>query len=150
MADLRADITIGQRGPVGPAGPQGLQGPQGPQGPQGANGDGTNSEMSVIIEGTGVNYDLYPNIYYKITTTENMKAFLNFNLIDGETGVCNEYQGEIQYTGSTFHYLKRSPGITWVFNNVEENTNAYFKIEPNKKYLFSIINEVGILVGVDL
>ena len=150
MADLRADITIGERGPIGPSGPQGPRGEQGPQGPQGANGDGTNSEMAVIIEGTAVNYDLYPNIYYKITTTANMKSFLNFNLMAGQDGVCNEYQGEIQYTGSTFHYLKRSPEITWVFNNVEEQTSNYFKIEPNKKYLFSIINGVGILVGVDL
>lgn len=143
MANLRADITIGQRGPQGRQGPQGPQGMQGPQGPRGANGDGTTSQLFLeTIENT---VELNPNVYYNLSLGNATETTVS--LIEGDDTLANEYLGQIKVDNNGLIF--KIPGVEWIIgNDIEFTKDVDFNIilDTGKKYLFSIVNYVGIMV----
>ena len=146
MANLRADITIGQRGPAGPRGPQGPRGEQGPRGPQGANGangDGTTTQLTLQTSENTIN--LNANMYYNLTL--NNATETTVHLIDGDAGLANEYLGQITVANDGLMF--KIQGVRWVLgSNIEYTEDVDFNITMNsgKTYLFSIVNNIGIMV----
>ena len=143
MANLRAEITIGQRGPIGPRGPQGERGPQGPQGPRGANGDGTTSQLDLATSENTL--ELNPNVYYNLILGNATEATVS--LIPGADTLANEYLGQIKVDNNGLIF--KIPGVEWIIgNDIEYTKDVDFNIimDTGKKYLFSIVNNVGIMV----
>lgn len=148
MANLRADITIGQRGPAGPRGPQGPRGEQGPRGPQGANGangDGTTTQLTLQTSENTIN--LNANVYYNLTLNNATETTLR--LINGEAGLANEYLGQITVAADSLTF--KIQGVHWLLgDNIKYTEGEDFNIIMNsgKTYLFSIVNDIGIMVVV--
>jgi hypothetical protein len=140
MANLQADITIGQRGPVGPRGPRG---PQGPVGPQGANGDGTTPQL--IVQTSEDTVELNPNVYYNLTL--NNATDTTVYLAEGVAGLANEYLGQI--TVANDGLIFKIPNVQWILDsNIEytEDTDFNIILDSGNTYLFSVVNEIGIMV----
>lgn len=146
----------GPKGEVGPQGKQGIQGPIGPQGEQGIQGiqgkkgidgkDGTNGKDG--INGTnGKNYSV--EIAESTLTTQKIESnkFYKFGEVSSlnitlaaitDTSVLNEYMFEF-VSGTTATTLTLPNAVKWL----ETPT-----IEANKIYQCSIVDNIGVLLGV--
>lgn len=134
----------GVQGKQGPQGEQGIQGPAGPQGEKGADGkngingkDGTNGKnYSVqVVESTTTVLEIQPNIFYKFGEVSS----LNITLATiTDTSVLNEYMFEF-VSGSTATTLTLPNTIKWLETP---------SIESNKIYQCSIVDNIGVLLGV--
>lgn len=125
----------GDTGETGPQGPQGVQGKQGPQGIQGTAGqDGKNYSVEVV-ESTSNTQEIQPNKFYKFGEVTE----LNLTLAEiTDTTQLNEYMFEFT-SGSTATTLTLPNTIKWL----ETPT-----VEANKIYQCSIVDNVGVLLGV--
>lgn len=143
MAELRADIAIGQRGPIGPQGPIGPRGPQGPRGTQGANGDGTTTQL--ILQTSEDTVELNPNVYYNLTL--NNATDTTVYLVEGDAGLANEYLGQI--TVSNDDLMFKIANVQWILeSSIEytEGTDYTIIMNTGNTYLFSIVNDIGLMV----
>lgn len=134
----------GPQGPQGVQGEQGIQGPSGPQGEKGADGkngingkDGTNGKnYSVqVVESTSSTQEIQPNKFYKFGEVSTLNITL---AAITDTSVLNEYMFEFT-SGSTATTLTLPNTIKWL----ETPT-----IESNKIYQCSIVDNIGVLLGV--
>lgn len=134
----------GETGPQGPQGVQGKQGPQGVQGEKGADGkngingkDGTNGKnYSVQVVGsTTTVLEIQPNKFYKFGEVLSLNITL---AAITDTSVLNEYMFEF-VSGTTATTLTLPNSIKWL----ETPT-----IESNKIYQCSIVDNIGVLLGV--
>lgn len=146
----------GPKGEVGPQGEQGIQGPIGPQGEQGiqgiqgkkgidgkdgANGkDGTNGtdgkNYSVeIVESTLTTQEIESNKFYKFGEVSSLNITL---AAITDTSVLNEFMFEF-ISGATATTLTLPNTVKWI----ETPT-----IEANKIYQCSIVDNIGVLLGV--
>lgn len=141
---------IGERGPTGETGPQGPKGDKGdkgnkgdkgdtgetgPQGIQGPAGqDGKNYSVEVV-ESTSSTQEIQPNKFYKFGEVSSLNITL---AAITDTSVLNEYMFEFT-SGSTATTLTLPNTIKWL----ETPT-----IESNKIYQCSIVDNIGVLLGV--
>lgn len=134
----------GEKGDTGPQGEQGIQGPAGPQGEKGADGkngingkDGTNGKnYSVqVVESTSSTQEIQSNKFYKFGEVSSLNITL---AAITDTSVLNEYMFEF-VSGTTATTLTLPNSIKWL----ETPT-----IESNKIYQCSIVDNVGVLLGV--
>lgn len=138
---------IGERGPTGETGPQGPKGDKGnkgdkgdtgetgPQGIQGPAGqDGKNYSVEVV-ESTSSTQEIQSNKFYKFGEVSSLNITL---AAITDTSVLNEYMFEFT-SGSTATTLTLPNTIRWLETP---------SIEANKTYQCSIVNDIGILVGV--
>lgn len=143
MANLQADITIGQRGPTGPAGPAGPQGPAGPRGPQGVNGDGTTTQL--IVQTSEDTVELNPNVYYNLVL--NNATDTTAYLVEGTAGLANEYLGQITVANDGFMFS--IPNVQWIIDGeieYTEDTEYTIIMDTGNTYLFSVVNNIGVMV----
>lgn len=144
-----ADLK-GEKGDVGATGPQGVQGERGdtgPQGPAGKDGiDGKNGKDGVngqdgknysveVVESITTTQEIQPNKFYKFGEVTELNLTLS-EITD--TTQLNEFMFEF-VSGATATTLTLPDTIKWL----ETPT-----IEDNKTYQCSIVNNIGILVGV--
>ena len=131
----------GEKGDTGPQGPQGIQGPKGEQGEKGADGkNGTNGvngkNYSVqVVESTTTVLEIQTNKFYKFGEVSSLNITL---AAITDTSVLNEYMFEFT-SGSTATTLTLPNTIKWL----ETPT-----IESNKIYQCSIVDNIGVLLGV--
>lgn len=134
----------GPQGPQGVQGEQGIQGPAGPQGEKGADGkngingkDGTNGKnYSVqVVECTSSTQEIQPNKFYKFGEVSSLNITL---AAITDTSVLNEYMFEF-VSGSTATTLTLPNIIKWLETP---------SIEANKIYQCSIVDNIGVLLGV--
>lgn len=93
---------------------------------------------SVDVPNDGVvNKQLDPNVFYNFTG--NITA-LNITFSQGESGRENEYKGQF-VTGVTVPAVSFPVGVSWVGDEFPE-------LEAQKTYQFSVLNNVGVIVGV--
>lgn len=132
---------IGPQGPKGDAGPQGIQGPSGEKGEKGADGkNGTNGvngkNYSVqVVESTTTVLEIQPNKFYKFGEVSTLNITL---AAITDTSVLNEYMFEFT-SGSTATTLTLPNIIKWLETP---------SIEANKTYQCSIVDNIGVLLGV--
>lgn len=147
-SDLKGDKgDKGDTGPQGEQGPQGIQGikgdkgdkgdtgetgPQGIQGPAGQDGKNYSVE---VVESTTTTLEIQPNKFYKFGEVSSLNITL---AAITDTSVLNEYMFEFT-SGSTATTLTLPNTIRWLETP---------SIEANKTYQCSIVNDIGILVGV--
>ncbi len=140
----------GDTGETGPQGPQGVQGKQGPQGEQGIQGpagpkgekgvqgekgtDGKNYSVE-IVENTSNTQEIQSNKFYKFGEVSSLNITL---AAITDTSVLNEYMFEF-ISGSTATTLTLPNAIKWLETP---------SIEANKIYQCSIVNNIGVLLGV--
>ena len=140
----------GDTGETGPQGPQGVQGKQGPQGEQGIQGpagpkgekgvqgekgtDGKNYSVE-IVESTSSTQEIQSNKFYKFGEVSSLNITL---AAITDTSVLNEYMFEF-ISGSTATTLTLPNAIKWLETP---------SIEANKIYQCSIVNNIGVLLGV--
>ena len=146
----------GPKGEVGPQGEQGIQGPIGPQGEQGIQGiqgkkgidgkDGTNGKDGIngtngknysveIVESTLTTQEIEPNKFYKFGEVSSLNITL---AAITDTSVLNEFMFEF-ISGATATTLTLPNTVKWI----ETPT-----IEANKIYQCSIVDNIGVLLGV--
>lgn len=134
----------GVQGKQGTQGEQGIQGPAGPQGEKGADGkngingkDGTNGKnYSVqVVESTSSTQEIQPNKFYKFGEVSSLNITL---AAITDTSVLNEYMFEF-VSGSTATTLTLPNIIKWLETP---------SIEANKIYQCSIVDNIGVLLGV--
>lgn len=134
----------GIQGPIGPQGEQGIQGIQGKKGidgKDGANGkDGTNGtdgkNYSVeIVESTLATQEIESNKFYKFGEVSSLNITL---AAITDTSVLNEFMFEF-ISGATATTLTLPNTVKWL----ETPT-----IEVNKIYQCSIVDNIGVLLGV--
>lgn len=134
----------GVQGKQGPQGEQGIQGPAGPQGEKGADGkngingkDGTNGKnYSVqVVESTTTVLEIQPNKFYKFGEVSSLNITL---AAITDTSVLNEYMFEF-ISGSTATTLTLPNTIKWLETP---------SVEANEIYQCSIVDNVGVLLGV--
>ena len=128
----------GDKGPQGIQGPKGETGPQGIQGPAGQNGtngiDGKNYSVEVV-ESTTTTLEIQPNKFYKFGEVTE----LNLTLAEiTDNTQLNEYMFEF-LSGATATTLTLPSSVKWL----ETPT-----IESNKIYQCSIVDNIGVLLGV--
>ena len=122
----------GDTGETGETGPQGIQGPAGKDGTNGIDGKNYSVE---VVESTTTTLEIQPNKFYKFGEVTE----LNLTLAEiTDTTQLNEYMFEF-VSGSTATTLTLPSTVKWL----ETPT-----IESNKIYQCSIVNNIGILVGV--
>ena len=138
-ADLKGDK--GPQGIQGPKGEQGVKGdtgetgPQGPAGQNGTNGiDGKNYSVEVV-ESTTTTLEIQPNKFYKFGEVTELS--LTLAEITDNTQL-NEYMFEF-ISGATATTLTLPSSVKWL----ETPT-----IESNKTYQCSIVDNIGVLLGV--
>ena len=117
---------IGERGPTGETRPQGIQGPAGQ--------DGKNYSVEVVESAT-TTLEIKANKFYKFGDVSSLNITL---AAITDTSVLNEFMFEF-VSGSTATTLTLPSSVKWL----ETPT-----IESNKIYQCSIVNNIGILVGV--
>lgn len=149
----------GEKGDIGETGPQGIQGPIGPQGEQGVQGiqgekgidgkngkDGTNGKDGIngtngenysveIVESTLTTQEIEPNKFYKFGEVTE----LNLTLA--------EITDNTQLNEFMFEFVSASTATTLTWPNTIRWLETP-SIEANKTYQCSIVNNIGILVGV--
>lgn len=131
----------GEKGDTGPQGPQGIQGPKGEQGEKGADGkNGTNGvngkNYSVqVVESTTTVLEIQTNKFYKFGEVSTLNITL---AAITDTTQLNEYMFEF-ISGSTATTLTLPNAIKWLETP---------SIESNKIYQCSIVNNIGVLLGV--
>ena len=128
----------GDKGPQGIQGPKGETGPQGIQGPAGENGkngiDGKNYSVEVVESAT-TTLEIQPNKFYKFGEVTE----LNLTLAEiTDNTQLNEYMFEF-ISGATATTLTLPSSVKWL----ETPT-----IESNKIYQCSIVDNIGVLLGV--
>ncbi|MFQ7075356.1 MAG: hypothetical protein ACLRQZ_03120 [Clostridia bacterium] len=146
----------GEKGDIGETGPQGIQGPIGPQGEQGKQGiqgkkgidgkDGTNGKDGIngtngknysveIVKSTLTTQEIESNKFYKFGEVSSLNITL---AAITDTSVLNEYMFEF-ISGATATTLTLPNAVKWL----ETPT-----IEANKIYQCSIVDNIGVLLGV--
>jgi hypothetical protein len=134
----------GVQGKQGPQGEQGIQGPAGPQGEKGADGkngingkDGTNGKnYSVqVVESTSSTQEIQSNKFYKFGEVSSLNITL---AAITDTSVLNEYMFEF-VSGTTATTLTLPNAVKWLKTPT---------IEANKIYQCSIVDNIGVLLGV--
>ncbi len=149
----------GEKGDIGETGPQGIQGPKGEVGPQGEQGiqgiqgkkgidgkDGTNGKDGIngtngknysveIVESTLTTQEIEPNKFYKFGEVSSLNITL---AAITDTSVLNEFMFEF-ISGATATTLTLPNAVKWP----ETPT-----IEANKIYQCSIVDNIGVLLGV--
>lgn len=137
----------GIQGPIGPQGEQGIQGVQGKKGIDGKNGkDGTNGKDGIngtngknysveIVESTLTTQEIEPNKFYKFGEVSSLNITL---AAITDTSVLNEYMFEF-ISGATATTLTLPNAVKWL----ETPT-----IKANKIYQCSIVDNIGVLLGV--
>ena len=91
-------------------------------------------EVSNSNNVSNVSVSLYPNIFYDITGDF---TYLNIDLQNNTTSKAYEYKGQFK-SGAT--------ALTVSFPSFVTITGS--SIEPNKTYQFSIVNNIGVVIGV--
>ena len=140
----------GDTGETGPQGPQGVQGKQGPQGEQGIQGpagpkgekgvqgekgtDGKNYSVE-IVESTSNTQEIQSNKFYKFGEVSSLNITL---AAITDTSVLNEYMFEF-VSGTTATTLTLPNTVKWLETP---------SVEANKVYQCSIVDNVGVLLGV--
>lgn len=146
----------GEKGDIGETGPQGIQGPIGPQGEQGKQGiqgkkgidgkDGTNGKDGIngtngknysveIVKSTLTTQEIESNKFYKFGEVSSLNITL---AAITDTSILNEYMFEF-VSGATATTLTLPNAVKWL----ETPT-----IEANKIYQCSIVDNIGVLLGV--
>lgn len=137
----------GIQGPIGPQGEQGIQGVQGEKGINGKNGkDGTNGKDGIngtngenysveIVESTLTTQEIESNKFYKFGEVSSLNITL---AAITDTSVLNEYMFEF-VSGTTATTLTLPNAVKWL----ETPT-----IEANRIYQCSIVDNIGVLLGV--
>ena len=95
-----------------------------------------NSRLVTISDNGVVSQALSPNVFYNFTGTITSLTITFGNAILGRE--C-EYKGQF-LSGSTAPTVTFPNGITWI--------DEFPTIEINKTYQFSILNNIGIIVGI--
>ena len=95
-----------------------------------------NTRMVTVSDNGAVSQALSPNVFYDFTGTLTSLTITLSSTINGRE--C-EYKGQF-LSGSTAPTVTFPNGITWV--------DEFPTIEANKTYQFSILNNIGIIVGV--
>lgn len=91
----------------------------------------------IVLDVTGdVSQELLPDVFYHFT---GALTSLNITLGEAVGGRENEYKGQF-LTGSTPPLVTFPADIVWI--------GGFLSIEANKNYQFSILNDIGVLVGV--
>lgn len=129
---LTGNITIGERGP---------QGETGPQGPRGEAGSAYITQQSVTTTNESNVLELLSNVYYIINNT-NTHGILTIALTGIQEGLCNEFLGEVTSSSSVFFSFPE--GTRWLTNGVDVVDNQVV-ILPSKKYVFSVVNGLGVV-----
>ena len=152
----------GEKGDIGETGPQGIQGPKGEVGPQGEQGvqgiqgekgidgkngkDGTNGKDGIngtngenysveIVESTLTTQEIEPNKFYKFGEVTEINLTLA------------EITDNTQLNEFMFEFVSASTATTLTLPNTIRWLETP-SIEANKTYQCSIVNNIGILVGV--
>ena len=120
------------KGDKGDTGPQGIQGTAGQDGKNGIDGKNYSVE---VVESTSSTQKIQPNKFYKFGEVSSLNITL---AAITDTSVLNEYMFEFT-SGSTATTLTLPNTIKWL----ETPT-----IESNKIYQCSIVDNVGVLLGV--
>ena len=120
------------KGDKGDTGPQGIQGTSGQDGKNGIDGKNYSVE---VVESTSSTQEIQPNKFYKFGEVSSLNITL---AAITDTSVLNEYMFEFT-SGSTATTLTLPNTIKWL----ETPT-----IESNKIYQCSIVDNVGVLLGV--
>ena len=120
------------KGEKGDTGPQGIQGTAGQDGKNGIDGKNYSVE---VVESTSSTQEIQPNKFYKFGEVSSLNITL---AAITDTSVLNEYMFEFT-SGSTATTLTLPNTIKWL----ETPT-----IESNKIYQCSIVDNVGVLLGV--
>ena len=93
---------------------------------------------SVEVESGGeISQELNPGVFYNFTGDISS---LTISFADAEEGRENEYKGQFS-TGESAPTISFPNGIVWVGGEFPE-------IEAQKTYQFSVLNNVGVIVGV--
>lgn len=120
------------KGEKGDTGPQGIQGTAGQDGKNGIDGKNYSVE---VVESTSSTQEIQPNKFYKFGEVSSLNITL---AAITDTTQLNEFMFEF-VSGATATTLTLPDTIKWL----ETPT-----IESNKIYQCSIVNNIGILVGV--
>lgn len=133
--DVKSDVLKGDPGADGQNGKDGSDGADGKDGQNGVDGqDGKNYSVEVV-ESTTTTLEIQPNKFYKFGEVTE----LNLTLAEiTDTTQLNEYMFEF-VSGATATTLTLPDTIKWLETP---------SIEANKVYQCSIVNNIGILVGV--
>lgn len=95
-----------------------------------------NSKMITISDSGAVSQTLLPNVFYNFTgTLTSLTITLSAVIANREC----EYKGQ---------FLSRSTAPTVTFPNGIIWVDSFPTIETNKAYQFSILNNIGVIVGV--
>ena len=146
----------GPKGEVGPQGEQGIQGPIGPQGEQGIQGiqgekgidgkDGTNGKDG--INGTnGKNYSV--EIVKSTLTTREIESnkFYKFGEVTELNLTLAEITDNTQLNEFMFEFISGATATTLTLPNAIKWLETP-SIESNKIYQCSIVDNIGVLLGV--
>ena len=120
------------KGEKGDTGPQGIQGTAGQDGKNGIDGKNYSVE---VVESTSSTQEIQPNKFYKFGEVSSLNITL---AAITDTTQLNEFMFEF-ISGATATTLTLPSTVKWL----ETPT-----IEANKTYQCSIVNNIGILVGV--
>lgn len=115
-----------------------IKGQQGTQGIQGETGTVSQTETIVNTSGS-LSQELLPNIFYNFTGS---LTSLTITFGVGIIGKINEYDFQF-VSGSSAPTISVPNSVNWVDNGVYIDN-----IEANKTYQVSILNNIGIIVGV--
>lgn len=137
----------GIQGPIGPQGEQGIQGVQGEKGIDGKNGkDGTNGKDG--INGTsGKNYSV--EIVKSTLTTREIESnkFYKFGEVTELNLTLAEITDNTQLNEFMFEFISGATATTLTLPNTIKWLETP-SIESNKIYQCSIVNNIGVLLGV--
>ncbi len=137
----------GEKGEQGAKGDTGSIGPEGPQGPKGDPGTTDFNELDnkpdltlfankiIVVDEQKSTLELEPNKFYKFGEVKELNLTLNQ---PSDKTIYNEYMFEF-ISGETSTTLTLPDTVKWL----EEPS-----IETNKTYQCSILNNIGILLGV--
>ena len=97
----------------------------------------TDIGSKIVKDGTGeLEIELKPDVFYQFGSGYTK---ITFTLGTPKTGYVNEYNGEFK-TGETVPQIIFPDGISWVGRYSSE-------LDANKTYQFSILNNIGVIVG---
>lgn len=137
----------GIQGPIGPQGEQGIQGIQGEKGINGKNGkDGTNGKDG--INGTsGKNYSV--EIVESTLTTQEIESnkFYKFGEVTELNLTLAEITDNTQLNEFMFEFISGATATTLTLPNTIKWLETP-SIESNKIYQCSIVDNIGVLLGV--
>lgn len=94
-----------------------------------------NCRSMTVSDSGAVSQSLLPNVFYNFTGAVTSLTITLGVTISGRE---NEYKGQF-LSGSTAPTVSFPSGITWI--------DGFPTLEANKTYQFSILNNIGIIVG---